>query len=178
MGQLRAFILPSWSARRSSPTHLVFHQRALHPRCPLARPGTQRSTGVSARPQGASPHGRSHSQRPNPGHTGVSLVPLLCPCVTVLQGWTVETPGPRTDQEMGRMLSLPAHSLPPHCIRRTRVPDSRCWGGVCRQTGQVVLEAPSGMPTLRQVAEGHPGHPLTPHGLSSALPQPLPQSRL
>lgn len=57
-------------------------------------------------------------------------MPRLRPCVTALQGWTVETPGPRTDQEMARRaLSLPARSLPPHSTRRTRVPGSRCGEG-------------------------------------------------
>lgn len=96
---------------------------------------------------GASPHGRSPSRRPNPGHAGVSLVPLLCPCISVLQGWTVETAGPRTDQEMGRRtLLFPAHSLTPHCIHRTRAPDSRCGEGPAGREGGWCWRPPQGCP--------------------------------
>ena len=114
------------------------------PTCQARDPKKHRSERTTP---GASPQGRSHSRRPSPGHTGVSLLPLLCPCVTVWQGWTVETPGPRTDQEMGRRtLSLPAHSLPPHCIRRTRVPDSRCGEGSAGREGGWCWRPPRGCP--------------------------------
>lgn len=85
--QLRASVLPSWSARPSSPTCLVFRQRALHPRCPLARPGAQSSTEMGAPPQGASPHGRSHLTvtRPWP-HRGLARAQAapLCHCAAGL----------------------------------------------------------------------------------------------
>lgn len=139
----------------------------------LARPGTQRSMGVSAPSQGASPHGRSHSRRPNPGHTGVSLAPLLCPCVSVLRGWTVETPGPRTDQEMGRRtLSFPAHSLPPHCIHRTRAPDSRCAEGPAGREGGWCWRPPQGCPPSDRRLQDTQDTPRPPMG--SAVPSPAP----
>lgn len=176
--QLRAFILPSWSAHPSSPTRLVFHQRALHPCCPPARPGTQRSTGVSARPQGPHPReGATHGDQALATQGSRS-----CPCCAPasLSGragqWKHQAPGLIRRWEEGRSRFLP---IP--CPHTAFAEPGSQTAGVGRGP-QAERAGGAGGP----LGDAHPqtgGYrtprtPSDPHGLSGAIPQPLPQSRL